>query len=121
MFLSSADFLKSFLILSGITSDCQTVWIQFGPTFWRPFLIWVKTVCKGYQQTILEGKALKDKFSHLQKIILGNRYNDLVYMSAFLYSSFTRLDIEIEENLFPTVLLWVIRSNTGSCLMNGEY
>ena len=32
-----------------ITSGCQTVWIQIRPHI-LPGLIWVKTVCKGYQQ-----------------------------------------------------------------------
>ena len=30
--------------------QCQMVWIQIR-TWWREVLIWVQTVCKGYQQT----------------------------------------------------------------------
>ena len=35
--------------LSGIPSECQTVWIQIRPDK-TSGLIWVQTVCKGYQQ-----------------------------------------------------------------------
>ena len=51
-FLSSADFFHNQLfekILSGIPSECQTVWT---------LIIWVKTVCQDYQQTPLVDKEL---------------------------------------------------------------
>ena len=35
--------------LSGKLSECQTVWIQISTNL-LSVLIWVKTVCKGYQQ-----------------------------------------------------------------------
>ena len=63
--LSSADFVQNHLfrkILSDIVyctipSEYQTVWIQIRPDIlWG--LIWVQTVCKGYQQTTLGGTAL---------------------------------------------------------------
>ena len=37
-------------ILSGTLSECQTVWIQIRTNIML-VLIWVQTVCKGYQQT----------------------------------------------------------------------
>ena len=40
-------------ILSGIPSECQKVWIQIRPDILLG-LIWVQTLCKGYQQTTLE-------------------------------------------------------------------
>ena len=55
-FLSSVDFFIFFLNklfqtnLSGIPSECQTVWIKIRPDI-LPGLTWVQTVCKGYQQT----------------------------------------------------------------------
>ena len=59
-FLSSADFFQNYFlkkILSGIPSECQTVW-----TLTRPDdssgLVWVQTVCQGYQQTTLVDKEL---------------------------------------------------------------
>ena len=35
--------------VSGITSECLTVWLQIKPDILLG-LIWVQTVCKGYQQ-----------------------------------------------------------------------
>ena len=58
VFLSSADFFQNQLflkILSGVPSECQTVWILIRPNFLSG-LILVQTVCKGYQQTTLIDK-----------------------------------------------------------------
>ena len=44
-------------ILSWIPSECQTVWIQIRPDIMSG-LIWVQTVCNGYQQPNLIGKQL---------------------------------------------------------------
>ena len=41
--------------ISGIPSECQTVWVQIRPDILSG-LVWVQTVCKGYQQTTLVGK-----------------------------------------------------------------
>ena len=60
-FLSSADFFQNQLfqiILSGILSECQTVWIQIRSDILSG-QIWVQTVCKSYLQTTLLGKTLK--------------------------------------------------------------
>ena len=43
--------------LSGILSECQTVWILIRPDVLLG-LIWVKAVCKSYQQTTLVGNEL---------------------------------------------------------------
>ena len=51
--LLSADFFQNHpfrIILSGIPSESQTVWIQIRPDILSG-LIWVQTVCKGHQQT----------------------------------------------------------------------
>ena len=52
-FLLSEDFFFKINYLkknlSGIPSECQTVWIQIRPDVLSG-LIWVQTVCKGYQQ-----------------------------------------------------------------------
>ena len=37
-------------LLSGTLLECQTVWIQISTDF-SSILIWLQTVCKGYQQT----------------------------------------------------------------------
>ena len=60
IFLSSADFFQNQLfqkLLSGKPSKCQTVWIQIRPDILSG-LIWVQTVCKGYQQAALVGSKL---------------------------------------------------------------
>ena len=54
-FLSSADFFQNQLfrkILSGIPSECLTVWIQITPDILYS-LILVQTVCKVFQQMTL--------------------------------------------------------------------
>ena len=59
-FLSSADFFQNKLfekILSGIPSECQTVWTLIRPDVLSD-LIWVQIVCQGYQQTTLVDKEL---------------------------------------------------------------
>ena len=59
-YLSSGDFFQNQLfrkILSGIPSECQTVWIQIRPDILSG-LIRVQTVSKGSQQTTLVGKEL---------------------------------------------------------------
>ena len=51
LLLSSADFFKiiNFKKKSGTLSKCQMVWIQIRTNILL-VLIWVQTVCKGYQQ-----------------------------------------------------------------------
>ena len=49
--------LCCFFSKSTFSSMCQTVWIQIRPDILSG-LIWVQTVCKGYQQTTLVGKEL---------------------------------------------------------------
>ena len=55
MILLSADFFKINIfiqkILSEVSSECQTVRIQNKPGILMS-LIWVQTVCKGYQQMV---------------------------------------------------------------------
>ena len=52
-------------------SECQTIWIQIRPDILLG-LIWVQTVCKGYQQMTLEGKELKASsiFKNLVLIVI---------------------------------------------------
>ena len=60
--LSAADFFQNQLfrkIISEIPSECQTAWIQIRPNALSG-LIWIQTVCKGYQQMKLVDK-LEDK------------------------------------------------------------
>ena len=60
LFIWSTEFFYNQLfqkILSGIPSECQTVWIQIRPDTLSG-LILVQTVCKCYQQTTSVGKEL---------------------------------------------------------------
>ena len=54
--------------ISGITSECQTVWIQIRPDRMSG-LIQVQTVCKGYQQTTQVGKALISPSERLKEAL----------------------------------------------------
>ena len=64
-FLLSADFLSKSTclrkILSGLSSECQTDWIQIRPDV-SSGLIWVQSVCKGYEQTALVMIYIKQPF-----------------------------------------------------------
>ena len=55
-------------ILSGIGSECHKDWIQIRPDVLSG-LIWVQSVCKGYQQTPLVGYELKKDTKPAQLII----------------------------------------------------
>ena len=57
IFLLSANIFQN--ILPGITSECQTAWIQIRPNILSD-LIWVQTVCKEYQQ-MTKVAASKDR------------------------------------------------------------
>ena len=48
--------LTSLRIIQGIQPEFQTVWIQIGPDI-LSCLIWIQTVCQGYQQMILVGRV----------------------------------------------------------------
>ena len=75
-FLSSADFFKiNFFekILSGMPSECQTVWIQIRPNNLLG-LTWFHTVCKGYKQTtkLAASKERVKSSSLTNRIIVGS-------------------------------------------------
>ena len=59
-------FLQKYL--SGIPSECQTVWIQIKPGV-LPGLIWVQTVCKGYQQTTKVATSMETVKTLFQQIL----------------------------------------------------
>ena len=60
-FLPSAVFFQNQpfrKILSGKQSERQTIWIRIRPDKMSD-LVWVQTVCKGYQQMTQVGKEFK--------------------------------------------------------------
>ena len=76
-FLSSADFFQNQLfrkILSGISSECQTNWIQIRPEVLSD-LIWVQSVCKGFEQTSLVGKRVNYTNSLPMKGLFGGIFH----------------------------------------------
>ena len=81
MFLSSADFFQNQRfrkILSGIPSECQTVWIQIRPD--------KMTVCKCYQQTTLVVRELitRNAFAVLESVLTDQAVADC-FLSACCY------------------------------------
>ena len=62
-------------ILSGTLSECRTVWIQIR-TGVLSVLIWVQTVCKGYQQTTIVATS-KGRARDIQvfKLLLNRQYS----------------------------------------------
>ena len=85
MFLSSAVFCCCFFkstfskISLRIPSECQTVWVQIRPDK-TSGLIWVQTVCKGYQHTTKVGKELNGL-----KIMPFNAFVDKNYLMQHIY------------------------------------
>ena len=74
--LSSADFFQKQRIrkfLSGIPSECQTVWVQIRPDVLSG-LFWVQTVCKDYQQTMLVVAILLHRYKGGEFGILGKLF-----------------------------------------------
>ena len=68
-------------LLSGISSECQTDWIQIRPDKMSG-LIWVQSVCKGHQQTTLLSNELKMK-------ILFPVFFVIIFFNCFGYMIFT--------------------------------
>ena len=85
LLLSSADFFfQNYFfqkILSGILSECQTVWIQIRADILSA-LIWVQTVCKGYQQTTKVATS-EERVNPLYKLL---NYNSVRYYSVNIKS-----------------------------------
>ena len=80
-FFPSADLFQNQLfrkIISGITSGCQTVWIQIRPDKMSG-LIWVQTVWKGYKQ-MTKVAASKERVNyHTKPKIWTKRFLFIIY------------------------------------------
>ena len=57
-------------VLSGTLSECQTAWIQIRANI-LSVLIWVETVCKGYQQTAKVASS-KERVNSIKLLITQN-------------------------------------------------
>ena len=129
MFLSSADFFQNHLfqnILSGISPECQAVWIQIRPDILSG-LICIQTVCNGYQQTTLVVKELTVYgMSHvMRKVSLGLEamldqtsllsYRDWLENCKYRYSKY--------KQRIPMTLFWLrrqVRSQNSAVVFRPE-
>ena len=76
MFLLSADF---FVENFSQKPQRQTFWIQIRPNV-LPDLIWVQTVCKGYEQTTLVINQLEKNYISYMLPILSSSYCFNLYL-----------------------------------------
>ena len=80
LFKSFTDFLNN---ISRIQPECQTVLIQIRPDVLSG-MVWVQTICKGYQQATLVGKELKGCLNSLKirntSIIIRNPGRDIFFL-----------------------------------------
>ena len=74
LFFFKSTFSKN---LSGIPSECQTVWNQIRPDILSD-LIWVQTVCKGYQQTTIIATS-GERIKHGRKPIVYQVFLSVVW------------------------------------------
>ena len=79
LIFSKLTFSKN---VSGIRSECQIVWIQIRPDVVSG-LIWIQTVCKGYQPTTLTDKELTLKTS-ITKNVVNSLFNNVHKVSRRL-------------------------------------
>ena len=74
--LSSADFFQNKLFVKippGILTECQSVWFLIRADKMSG-LIWVQTVCKGYQQQTTKVASQGIKLSMHAQLYSGARY-----------------------------------------------
>ena len=74
-FVSSVDFFQFLITFSEKFFQCQTLWIQNRPDILSG-LMWVLTVCKGYQQMTkspLSCKELNILAEWLLTVMVGNQ------------------------------------------------
>ena len=93
LFLSSADFISKSTffrnISPGISSECQTVWIQIRYKV-LPGLKWIQTVCRGYQETTLVGRFVVNH----QMTQCISKILDIVIFTAACRRSNNALDLK---------------------------
>ena len=89
MFLSSADFFSKSTFLKKFFQEyhqCQTVWSQIWPNILLG-LIWVQTVCKGYEQTTLVSK----KFSCSAHVQFSSKVLGLNHLLTIIVCASSKL------------------------------
>ena len=85
--------------LSGIPSECQTVWIQIRPDILSG-LIWVQTVCKGYKQATEVATSVErvNKYSKWQCLCLVTKALNYNIFSDFRTDFFFFFFIKFSQN-----------------------
>ena len=104
-FFQSQLFLK---ILSGIPTECQTVWIQIRPDILSG-QIWVQTVCKSYQQTTLGVKECRDvvySSKNIQTHINSQEFNPSVLCTKGNRSVCARA-LPVCDNVFSLLVFFL--------------
>ena len=100
-FWSSADSFQNQLFrrfLSGVPSECQTVWNQIRRDVFSG-LIWVQTVCKGYRQTTLGGKDLTN-LSRMESLLFINRNSPAKFECEIEFDiRYSTFDLNVGFNL----------------------
>ena len=91
--------------LSGIPSDCQTVWIQIRPDVLSG-LIRVQTVCESYQQTTLGNKELN-----------MHTVSPVIFFKINFFDFFFRNTIRVSYGLVPDKARRIVGPDLGqNCL-----
>ena len=85
-------------IHSGIPKECQTIWTQIRPNVLLG-LIWVQTVWKGYQQTTIGGKELR------------NRFYSGIWPEVIIFSCSTQLSMKFQ----PLIKTKILTNEEASC------
>ena len=87
---SSTDFFQNQLFrktLSGIPSVCQRVWIQIRPDILSG-LIWVQTVCRGYQQMTKVGRVKAQAMSMSSSVYLSRYLQHKIQLGMWVQGRF---------------------------------
>ena len=92
------DFFQK--ILSGTLSECQTVWTHIRIDF-LSVLIWVQTVCKGYQQMTklpLAGKELR-YISHILSETSKPPLDIFSYIFTYMVHTWLKFTLNMEKSI----------------------
>ena len=81
---------ENYFSLSGIPvpSECKTFWIQIRPDVLSG-LILIQTVCKGYQQTTLGGKELRNLCARCEKFCFWCLFPTMNQIFSYSWSDLT--------------------------------
>ena len=118
IFLLSAHFLQNNFFSQKIPlvtlSECQTVWFRIKQNI-LSVMIWVLTVCKGYQKTTLKGKELTFvKLNIFYAVTLPNCYTVNLQHSSCKHI----FPIRVENSVDPVQMASSEASLSGSTVFS---